>query len=192
MEENNTKQQEEVVATQSNQKVETVQKESGATINEFSNNLILENQKKMVLQIEALEKKLNEAKKSEQQTLAILREKENQEKARIQAELVNRALNEFPILSNAKEVAVNLIKNKLSFDDKQNPLWDNAPADEAALKTNLESFFKENSFLLDKSVKQTSVVQNSVKQQPGVSTIQKDLSSVEGINAFLKARRGMK
>ena len=35
MEENNAKQQEEVVATQSNQKVETAQKESGAAINEF-------------------------------------------------------------------------------------------------------------------------------------------------------------
>ena len=176
-------------AGQDQKVVETKATSDASSIDSFSSNLIMENQKKMVLQIEALEKKLAEAKRNEQNTLALLRQREEADKERIQGELVSKALGEYPVLSNAKDVAINLIKSKLSFDDKQQPLWEGKQVDEAGLKGGLESFFKDNSFLLDKSVKTQSVVQNTVKQQPGqVAQSTYDMRTAEGINAFLRAK----
>lgn len=176
-------------AGQDQKVVEPKATSDASSIDSFSSNLIMENQKKMVLQIEALEKKLAEAKRNEQNTLALLRQREEADKERIQGELVYKALGEYPVLSNAKDVAINLIKSKLSFDDKQQPLWEGKQVDEAGLKGGLESFFKDNSFLLDKSVKTQSVVQNTVKQQPGQAAQSTyDMRTAEGINAFLRAR----
>ena len=176
-------------AGQDQKVVETKATSDASSIDSFSSNLIMENQKKMVLQIEALEKKLAEAKRNEQNTLALLRQREEADKERIQGELVSKALGEYPVLSNAKDVAINLIKSKLSFDDKQQPLWEGKQVDEAGLKGGLESFFKDNSFLLDKSVKTQSVVQNTVKQQPGQAAQSTyDMRTAEGINAFLRAK----
>ncbi len=167
--------------------------ESGS-IDSFSSNLIMENQKKMVLQIEQLEKRLSEAKRNEEKTLNLLREKEALEKARVQGELVNRALGEYPVIGNAKDVAVSLIKSKLSFDDNQQPLWEGKQVDDTGLKTGLETFFKENSFLLDKSVKTQTPVQSAVKQQPGTANTSYDMKTIEGMQAFLQAKmnRGKK
>lgn len=174
-------------------KTEVIQKESASSINDFSNNLIMENQKKMVLQIEALEKKLAEARKREEQTINLLRQKEEQEKVRVQTDLVNKALNDYPVLPSAKEIAVGLIKNKLSFNETQQPLWEGKETDEATLKNGLESFFKDHSFLLDKAIKTNTPLVNSAKQQPGqVQTQIKDFSSVEGINQYLKVKFGVK
>ena len=175
-------------------KTETVQKEPVSSINDFSNNLIMENQKKMVLQIEALEKKLAEAKKREEQTINLLRQKEEQEKVRVQTDLVNKALSDYPVIPNAKEIAVNLIKNKLSFSETQQSMWEGKEVDETALKGGLEAFFKENSFLLDKAIKTNSPLINSAaKPQPGqIQHQKKDLSNIEGINEYLKNKFGVK
>lgn len=176
-------------AGQDQKVVEPKATSDASSIDSFSSNLIMENQKKMVLQIEALEKKLAEAKRNEQNTLTLLRQREEADKERIQGELVSKALGEYPVLGNAKDVAINLIKSKLSFDDKQQPLWEGKQVDEAGLKGGLESFFKDNSFLLDKSVKTQSVVQNTVKQQPGQAVQSTyDMRTAEGINAFLRAK----
>lgn len=189
-EENSNKQAE----VKQEQKQETVARSDSKqeTVDSFSNNLIIENQRKMVLQIEALERKLNEAKKSEERTLNLLREREAADKARIQGELVNRALSEFPVIGNAKEVAVNMIKSKLSFDDNQQPLWEGKQVDEVSLKSGLDTFFKDNSFLLDKSVKTTTVIQNNVKPQQGIQNAQYDITTIEGMNAFLRSKHGVK
>lgn len=188
-EENEVKTEQQKVET----KTEVVQKEPASSINDFSNNLIMENQKKMVLQIEALEKKLAEAKKREEQTINLLKQKEEQEKVRVQTDLVNKALSDYPVLPNAKEIAINLIKTKLSFNETQQPLWEGKETDEETLKNGLESFFKDHSFLLDKVIKTNTPLVNSAKQQPGnVQTQQKDLSSIEGINQYLKNKFGVK
>lgn len=191
MSEDNSNKQTEI---KQEQKQETVVKSDSRqeTVDSFSNNLIIENQRKMVLQIEALEKKLNEAKKNEERTLNLLREREAADKARIQGELVNRALSDFPVIGNAREVAVNMIKSKLSFDDQQQPLWEGKQVDEAGLKGGLDTFFKDNSFLLDKSVKTTTPIQSNVKPQQGTQTQQYDITTVEGMNAFLRSKHGVK
>lgn len=171
-------------------KQEVAGRDAGASLDSFSNNLIIENQRKMVLQIEALEKKLAEAKKNEEKTINLLREREAADKARVQGELVQRALGEYPILSNAKDVAINMIKGKLSFNDNQQPLWEGKEVDEVGLKGGLENFFKDNSFLLDKSVKTQSVIKpaTTIKQQPGTAPSSYDMRTPEGINAFLRDR----
>lgn len=190
MEDNNQENKTPDTQVKQEAKVETHVKDTGASLDSFSNNLIIENQKKMVLQIEALEKKLAEARKNEEKTIALLREKEAAEKTRVQGELVQRALGEYPVLANAKDVAINMIKNKLSFNDNQQPLWEGKEVDEVGLKGGLESFFKDNSFLLDKSVKTQSVVNtgSTVKQQPGSAPSSYDMKTVEGINNFLRNR----
>jgi len=193
MEGDNTETKQVETAAKTETKVEpTSTKDAVSAIDSFSNNLIIENQKKMVLQIEQLERKLAEAKKNEEKTISLLREKEAADKARVQGELVNRALNDYPVLASAKDVAVNLIKGKLSFDDSQTPLWEGKQVDESALKGSLEAFFKDNSFLLDKSVKTQSAVQNTVKQQPGTAPATYDMRTKEGMNEFLRARMAMK
>jgi hypothetical protein len=165
-------------------------KENVTSLDTFSNNLIIENQKKMVLQIEALEKRLAEAKKNEERLVSLLRDKEAKEKARIQNELIQNALKEYPVLSNAKGITVNMIKEKLSFNDKQEPLWQGNLVDENGLKNGLEAFFKENSFLLDKSVKTQTAINGgiTVKQQPGKAGQKYDMRTVEGMNEFLRIK----
>lgn len=157
----------------------------------LAENIVLENQKSLILEAEKLRKAFEAERKEKEKLVALLKEREAQDNERAKSEFVGKALSEYNFAGEkAKNVAVEMLTNKVTFNAQTRKLqMGDVELNEETMKTGLESFFTENDFLLAKETRQSPLNNAAVKQQKGQVVQQFDMSTSEGINAYLLAKR---
>lgn len=157
----------------------------------IAENIVLENQKSLILEAEKLRKAFEAERKEKEKLVALLKERETQENERVKSEFVSKALTDYNFAGEkAKSVALEMLNNKVSFNQQTRKLQigDHELNDET-IKSNLDSFFTENDFLLARETRQSPLNNAAVKQQKGQVVQEFDMNTSEGINAYLTAKR---
>lgn len=181
---------EQVVKQETVQVKEEPKQESFKT--NIAENIVLENQKSLILEAEKLRKAFESERKEKEKLVALLKERETQENERVKSEFVSKALTDYNFAGEkAKSVALEMLNNKVSFNQQTRKLQigDHELNDET-IKSNLDSFFTENDFLLARETRQSPLNNAAVKQQKGqAQPMEFDMNTSDGINAYLAAKR---
>lgn len=188
-EENKVEENKQEVAPVKEESKQEVKQETFKT--NLAENIVLENQKSLILEAEKLRKAFEAERKEKEKLVALLKERETQENERFKSEFVNKALTDYNFAGEkAKSVALEMLNNKVSFNQQTRKLQiGDQELNDETIKSNLDSFFTENDFLLARESRQSPLNNAAVKQQKGQVVQEFDMNTSEGINAYLTAKR---